>query len=188
MADLTISFWQIAFARPFPRQLAFRSGDSFFNRVARINPLLNRRYSDAVYSAGRRTVGVVDAIYSYWAHIALILCHLFDAGRPSAIARLIISIAVHPINGVIERRSLAHVGEEADKRFVPSFAHGNTAPAILREIFVSGLLAPRLHADPDAISRATLASNFVAVLQSSVWVSHSHLNSRCPLKSKALLA
>lgn len=77
---------------------------------------------------------------------------LLKAGRPSAIAGLIMSVVVDAINGVLARRSVPHVCKESVERISPSGAHSNTAPAVVWIASRTGYEASRLHTGPHSVS------------------------------------
>ena len=176
---------QIALTRSFVGKLVLSGGDRFLNRITRLQTLLNRGRANAVSQACRSAVGIVDAVNRHRTHVTLILGSLLYRCCPSAVSRFVVSVGVQPVDRMVERRAFAHIGKKRDKRVLPSLTDANAAPAILREVLVADLFAPRLHADPNTIGRASFAANFMAVLQSSVRVSHSRLNSKRPLKMQA---
>lgn len=175
---------QIAFPWALARQPVLLGGNSFLDRISSLQPLMNRRRANAKCSTSGGSIGIVHAIDRYRAHVALVLRRLLQRSRPPAIARLVVAVGVQSVDGVVQGRTLSHVRQEGDERSVPPLADTNAPPAIFRKVFVGGLFASRLHADPHAVGRASFATDFVAVLQSAVRISHCYLNSGSPLKCK----
>lgn len=184
----TGGFRQVAFAGSFARKPILFSGDGFLNRITRFQPFINRGWADAIGSASRRSIRVVHTVNRDGAQIALVLGGLLQRCSPTAIARLIVSVGIQPINRVIQRRADTHVVQERHKRRLPTLTHPDPTASIFREVLVGSVFAPRFHTNPNTIRWASFATKFVAVLQSAVRVSHSYLNSRCPMKCKGWLA
>lgn len=181
---LSLVFRKIAFTSSRSREFAFWCGDGLLNRVTQSQPLLDRTWRNPEGRARTCPIRVKDASYGYRAHVPFVFGELLQASRPPAVPRLVISIAVQAINRVA-RRALTHVRKEIDKRAIPALAHLNSPTAILREILKVRVFAAPLHPNPDAVSRASFAATLVAVLQASVGICHSNLNSRIPLKGPA---
>ncbi len=184
----TSVFPQVALARPLARKLSLRCRYRLFHTIAGFQPFADDGRADVICCARSRSIGVVDAVYRDWAHIPFIFSKLLQRCSPPAVARFVVPIGVEPVNRVIKRRANSHVVQKGDEAGVPPLAHPDSATSIFREVFVGRVFAPRFHANPNAIGRATFATNFVAMLQSAVWITHGHLNSRRPLKSKRCLA
>ncbi len=79
------------------------------------------------------------------------IARLRVSGAPPAITRLVISVALNAINGVILRWSRPHVGVEGDEILSPSFAHFDAATSIRRVVRSRWSLATRNHGVPRAV-------------------------------------
>jgi hypothetical protein len=91
-------------------------------------------------------------------HSHLYCPSLFSGGRPPAVARLIVTIVVLPINGQLSRPR-PHVGEEIDERIAPTVANGDSASPVAMEPGGFWIEAPGLHPGPDGVG--PLVSNHV---------------------------
>jgi hypothetical protein len=73
---------------------------------------------------------------------------LFSAGSPSAIVRGVRPVIVNALDRMLRRWPLSHVGEEVVEGRVPSLAHDNPAPAIVRVDMGVGIVASGADASP----------------------------------------
>lgn len=178
----------IALARPLVRQAMLGCRDRLLDTVTGLEALRDGSGTNPMGCASCGAIGIIDAFDGYWAQIPLVFGKLLSACRPATIGRFIATIWIKAVNRVVKGWTLTHVLQEGHKRFIPPAAHLNPASAVFREVFEFGVLAPALHSNPDAVGRAALPADFVPVLQSPVRISHGHLNSKCPLKSKHHLA
>ena len=90
-----------------------------------------------------------DALECQHSDVASIPC-LFGSCGPAAVFGRIWSIVVGAFDAVVARWRLAHVVAEVliDK---PTFAYGNSAAAVLFEVFVITIAAAVQHAHPNAM-------------------------------------
>ena len=185
MTYSTRSLWKVAFARPFARQPSKRGRNCLLHAITGLKPFGNSRGSDTISGTSCGPVGVIDPPNDYGAHVSLVFRNILNGGRPTAIGRFISEIGVKAINLMIERWTFPHVSQEGRERRFPTVANCNSPPAVIHKILKFWVIASPLHSDPNTVGRASFAANLVAVLQSTVRISHSYLNSRCPLKRKS---
>lgn len=76
---------------------------------------------------------------------------LFRDGRPPAVPRLVVAVAVDAVDRVRRRRPWTHVREERFKVIRPSLAHGDAAPAIQRVRVLAGVCAATAHRIPRVV-------------------------------------
>lgn len=100
------------------------------------NPQLGRPVSDA----HRFTVCCDQAG-------APLVPRLIPSGRPAAVGRLVMTVAVDALKGQ-PGRALSHVCQKAHRAFQPRVADANASPTIVWKLFVRWILAPRFHVDP----------------------------------------
>lgn len=90
---------------------------------------------------------------------------LLDRRRPPAILRLIIAIWIDAIDGVMRRRSTAHVGQKDFVGVAPSLANRNATRAVVPIADMLRVIAAGLHAFPNFVfCRALPASRFTVDL------------------------
>lgn len=108
-----------------------------------------------------------DAIHCDVPHPTRTRALLFRRG-PSAIARLVVAVAIDTVNRVPWRRAVAHVVDECFKAAEPSVTDANAAATVSVVARVLRMAASALHALPDAILRrighAMCAGAFPALL------------------------
>lgn len=83
------------------------------------------------------------------------ICALLFPCRPTAIARLVVSVIVLPIQGVIVGRSLTHVSQEVLKPIAPapSLADANASTVVARVGHLQSRSASLVHAIPETVER-----------------------------------
>lgn len=142
---------------------------SFLDGPSRLYAVSNRVGSNAPLSS-RLVQGQLAGRRFNQAGAAAVGC-LFMLRCPAAIARLIITVVVDPINrGAF--RPLTHIGKKVLKN-LPSRSNGNAAPSIIVKRRVLGVATPISHRRPSAPSGgvfhpvtsilASLRGNFFAV-------------------------
>ena len=83
---------------------------------------------------------------------------LFSLRRPTTVLRRIAEVVVYAIDGVIQRRALAHVGQEVCERRSPSIADRNSPLAIMLKGRAAGLCAARNHIPPASVCGGSFAA------------------------------
>lgn len=77
------------------------------------------------------------------------IIHLLKSGRPSAILRRVITVAIDSIDR-LSRRTLAHVGKEILK-YVPALTHIDPTSSVARIFLVANIIAASPHRIPASI-------------------------------------
>jgi len=83
---------------------------------------------------------------------------------PSAIARLVVSVVLDPINRVLGRWTRTHIREEGLKRPLPSTADTDAAPAVEVIARMLRVVATLAHAVPDVVLRGVGPTVLVVVI------------------------
>lgn len=88
---------------------------------------------------------------------------LFQARCPSAIVKTVVSIIIDSVNTVGRGRSRPHVSKKLTE-VVPSFAHCNTATAVVSIMHGSRVHAAALHCSPNPVLRSVDSAMFQSLL------------------------
>ena len=72
-------------------------------------------------------------------------------GRPAAVVWPIVFRIVDAVNRVLRGRTGAHVFEEALKRIIPLWTHGNAATSVAAVSRIIGIVAPPNHTSPNSM-------------------------------------
>ena len=76
---------------------------------------------------------------------------LFCFRSPSAIGRFVIPVVFDAVNGMIFRRSFAHIGKEVFKTMKPSFTDSYTTSTVIFPAYCIRIQTSFPHVDPDGI-------------------------------------
>jgi len=76
--------------------------------------------------------------------------HLLFSGRPSTIARLVITIIVDAFNGISSRR-FSHILQESNKAIFPTITNGNSSTAVISVSGIFGVKTSLFHGNPCAV-------------------------------------
>lgn len=169
-------FSKIAFTRSFIWQFPCRGFKRLFQPKSIFETPVDRGLLNAVRSASGRNAWVGNIVHCYRLERALIKRALLAQCRPLAIAWLVVSRWVKPVDGVFEAWPLAHIRKKIFKGRIPTFAYGYPNGTVFRVIFEFIIKAPSLHTKPNSIGRADLSVPFVAVFKVGGIFFIGHLN------------
>lgn len=164
-------FRQIAFSRAPVRKFARRRRDSRFQVNSASKALVQGSSPDAILATGFCEASETLAGYDHGAEVALALRSLLETCGPAAVAGSVIASWVEPVDRVIGRRLLSHVGEEGREGTVPRLRNPNANCPIFSEVLALRVGAAPLDTKPSPIGRAG-ASFLVPVNEAAVRVSH----------------
>lgn len=98
--------------------------------------------------AGSTFVGGASGGGPRFASPRALIVRLLQAGRPAAVARLIVAVVVDAIERMQERGARAHVGVEGGERVPPAIADGDAAAAVIRPRGVRATETAAFHGAP----------------------------------------
>lgn len=78
---------------------------------------------------------------------------LCDAIRPSTVGRFVMAVVVDAIQRVFRSGTWPHIGVERGERVPPSFAHCNSATAVIMKSGIARITAALFHGRPDVVFR-----------------------------------
>lgn len=126
-------------------------------RPALLNSLKQRC---VFYSGAARHLrqGALRAIRKIDDLVVANVVHLFSAGCPPTIFRLVVAVGVYAIKRVFRRWGASHVFEKGLVALQPTIAHADTATSVVSVVVSRRQVAPILHMQPCAIFLRLLAS------------------------------
>ena len=119
-----------------------------------LEPHVHRSFGHAEMAASGTYAGEIQIPHRDGAQRSLVLARLLTPGGPSAVIRAVSKTRVQAVNGVIERRPLAHVCQKTGERSVPPLAHRDAAPSVTGIVLGGRVRASALHPEPYSVGRA----------------------------------